>query len=48
MLKYAWVEQYSEDLQRPYFYNQDTRESTWERPADLAWRRVRVKDAKGS
>lgn len=40
---YVWVEQYSEELRRPYFYNQETRESTWERPADLAWQRVRTK-----
>lgn len=45
MFKYAWVEQYSEDLQRPYYYNQETKESTWERPADLAWRRVKIADS---
>lgn len=41
-MKYSWVEFWSEDLQRPYFHNQETLESTWERPADLAWRRLRV------
>jgi hypothetical protein len=34
---------YSEDLQRTYYYNQETRESTWDRPVDLAWRRIKVK-----
>jgi hypothetical protein len=37
------VEQFSEELQRPYFYNQETRQSQWERPPDLSWRRIRVK-----
>lgn len=27
---------------RPYFYNQETKESQWDRPPDLAWRRIRV------
>jgi hypothetical protein len=43
MLKYTWVEFYSEDLQKTYYYNQETRESTWEKPHDLGWRRIRVK-----
>ncbi|KAI8470467.1 MAG: hypothetical protein J3K34DRAFT_458868 [Monoraphidium minutum] len=41
-MKYSWVEFWSEDLQRPYFHNQETLESTWERPVDLAWRRLRA------
>lgn len=44
MYNYIWVEQWSEDLQRPYFYNQETQESQWERPSDLGWRRVKIKD----
>eukprot|EP00775_Hariotina_reticulata_P009846 gene9846-10005_t len=42
-LAYSWVEYYSEDLQRAYYFNQDTKETTWTRPDDLAWRRVPVK-----
>ena len=40
--KYSWVEGYSAEHGRAFFYNQETQESTWERPADLAWRRVAV------
>jgi hypothetical protein len=36
------VEQFSEELHRPYFYNQETRQSQWERPVDLSWRRVKA------
>ncbi|KAG2451403.1 hypothetical protein HYH02_004003 [Chlamydomonas schloesseri] len=42
--RYAWIENYSPDAKRSYFFNQVTRESTWEKPADLAWRRLRVED----
>ncbi len=38
-----WLEQYSEEAKRAFYYNQATKESTWDKPADLAWRRVRVK-----
>lgn len=40
--RYQWVEQWSEELKRPYFYNQESRVSVWERPPDLAWRRIAV------
>ncbi|KAK9807128.1 hypothetical protein WJX73_008538 [Symbiochloris irregularis] len=43
--KYSWVEGFSKDHGRAYYYNQETEESTWEKPADLAWRRVPVKPA---
>mmetsp|Transcript_17069 Transcript_17069/g.29221 ORF Transcript_17069/g.29221 Transcript_17069/m.29221 type:complete len:133 (-) Transcript_17069:253-651(-) len=39
--QYIWLEQYSEEARRSFYYNQQTKESTWERPADLAWRRIR-------
>ncbi|GAX78170.1 hypothetical protein CEUSTIGMA_g5612.t1 [Chlamydomonas eustigma] len=42
--KYAWVEQFSADLNRPYFHNQETLEASWERPFDLSWRRIAVSD----
>lgn len=41
-MEYLWVESYSEDHGRHFYFNQETQSSTWERPADLAWRRVRV------
>ncbi|EIE19207.1 hypothetical protein COCSUDRAFT_54774 [Coccomyxa subellipsoidea C-169] len=41
-LQYTWVEGWSEQYERPFFYNQDTGESVWDRPPDLAWRRVSV------
>ncbi|GBF88785.1 hypothetical protein Rsub_01686 [Raphidocelis subcapitata] len=44
-LNYEWVEFWSEDLGRPYFLNLDTLESTWQRPADLAWRRIKAPPA---
>ena len=43
-MNYAWVEGYSEEHSRPFFYNQETKESVWSRPVDLAWQRVPVKD----
>ena len=42
--RYQWVEQWSEELKRPYYYNQESRVSIWERPADLAWRRIAVQE----
>lgn len=42
--KYAWVENWSEEHKRPFYYNQKTKESMWEKPMDLAWRRVRSKN----
>ncbi|KAK9838110.1 hypothetical protein WJX81_001954 [Elliptochloris bilobata] len=39
---FTWVESYSDEHERPFFYNQQTKVSTWERPPDLAWRRVPV------
>lgn len=44
MQKYVWVEQFSEDLKRPFFFNYETKETTWERPPDLAWRRIQLHD----
>jgi hypothetical protein len=38
------IEQYSQELDRPYFFNLETSESTWERPADLSWRRIPVQE----
>lgn len=38
--KYAWVEMYSEEHKRPFYYDQQNHISTWDKPADLAWRRV--------
>ncbi|KAL6757653.1 spliceosomal protein FBP11/Splicing factor PRP40 [Haematococcus lacustris] len=43
-LAYTWVEQYSKEISKPFFWNQETLQSTWDRPADLAWRRIRVTD----
>jgi hypothetical protein len=42
--KYTWVEQYSEELRKSYFYNQETGASTWERPPDMSWRRIKVSE----
>jgi hypothetical protein len=39
-LRYVWVEGWSEDYQRPFFYNQESKQSSWDRPPDLAWKRV--------
>mmetsp|Transcript_15995 Transcript_15995/g.48035 ORF Transcript_15995/g.48035 Transcript_15995/m.48035 type:complete len:141 (-) Transcript_15995:446-868(-) len=40
--RYSWVENWSEEHKRPFYYNQRTKASKWEKPADLAWRRVRA------
>ena len=40
--KYAWVETWSEAHNRPFYYDQANQVSTWEKPADLAWRRVYI------
>jgi hypothetical protein len=42
--QYVWVEGWSEEYGRPFFFNQESRTSTWDRPPDLAWRRVRVRE----
>ncbi len=42
--KYAWVETWSEEHNRPYYYDQANHISTWDKPADLAWRRVYLPD----
>ncbi len=42
--KYAWVETWSEEHNRPYYYDQANHMSTWDKPADLAWRRVYLPD----
>ncbi|KAK9818216.1 hypothetical protein WJX72_008973 [[Myrmecia] bisecta] len=42
--RYSWVEGWSAEHKRPFYYNQETKESTWDRPPDLAWRRVPYKD----
>ena len=41
--KYAWVENWSEEHKRPFYYNQKTQASQWDKPVDLGWRRVRAK-----
>eukprot|EP00882_Tetradesmus_deserticola_P003402 GHRQ01003598.1.p2 GENE.GHRQ01003598.1~~GHRQ01003598.1.p2 ORF type:complete len:127 (+),score=20.70 GHRQ01003598.1:962-1342(+) len=41
---YGWVEHYSADMEKPYYYNQISKETTWEKPSDLAWRRVPVRN----
>jgi len=38
--RYAWVETWSEEHNRPFYYDQSNHISTWDKPADLAWRRV--------
>ncbi|PNW75016.1 hypothetical protein CHLRE_12g500050v5 [Chlamydomonas reinhardtii] len=43
-LRFAWIETYSPEAKRSFYFNQVTRESTWERPADLAWRRLRAEE----
>ncbi|GFR52999.1 hypothetical protein Agub_g15691 [Astrephomene gubernaculifera] len=40
--KWTWVEIWSPDSRRHFYYNQQTRESVWDRPPDLAWRRLRL------
>ena len=42
--KYEWVESWSEEHNRPYYYDQANHISTWDKPADLAWRRVYLPD----
>ena len=42
--KYVWVEGWSEEYGRPFVFNQESRMSTWDRPPDLAWRRVHVRE----
>lgn len=42
--KYQWVEQWSAELNKAFYYNQETRVSVWERPPDLAWRRIAVQE----
>ncbi|CAL5220666.1 g2712 [Coccomyxa viridis] len=41
-LQYVWLEGWSEDYQRPFFYNQESKQSSWDRPPDLAWRRIAI------
>lgn len=43
-MQYTWVEGWSEQYERPFFFNQETQESVWDRPPDLAWRRVTVQE----
>lgn len=38
--KYAWIETWSEEHKLPFYYDQVNKVSTWDKPADLAWRRV--------
>lgn len=40
--KYAWVATWSEEHSRPFYYDQANHVSTWDKPADLAWRRVYI------
>lgn len=46
-MQYTWVEGWSEQYERPFFYNQETQESVWDRPPDLAWRRIQVQAPQG-
>ena len=39
--RFAWRSAWSDEHQRAYFHNSATGEATWERPADLAWKRLR-------
>eukprot|EP01024_Parvocaulis_polyphysoides_P045057 TRINITY_DN41899_c0_g1_i1.p2 TRINITY_DN41899_c0_g1~~TRINITY_DN41899_c0_g1_i1.p2 ORF type:complete len:125 (-),score=19.84 TRINITY_DN41899_c0_g1_i1:407-781(-) len=41
-LDYVWVEQYSNEHRKPFYFNQETKTSVWEKPVDLAWRMVKV------
>ncbi len=41
-LQYVWLEGWSEDYQRPFFYNQESKQSSWDRPPDLAWHRIAI------
>eukprot|EP00873_Tetraselmis_striata_P021357 jgi/Tetstr1/441621/TSEL_029848.t1 len=38
---YVWVEKWSQQQRRNFYLNQETGESSWDRPVDLAWRLVR-------
>ncbi|CAL51403.1 Pre-mRNA-processing protein PRP40 [Ostreococcus tauri] len=39
-----WSSHDSEDTGVKYFYNEETKESTWDRPEELAWRRIEQDD----
>eukprot|EP01026_Neomeris_dumetosa_P044987 TRINITY_DN3811_c0_g2_i1.p2 TRINITY_DN3811_c0_g2~~TRINITY_DN3811_c0_g2_i1.p2 ORF type:complete len:128 (-),score=14.52 TRINITY_DN3811_c0_g2_i1:142-525(-) len=41
-LDYLWVEQYSAEHKKIFYFNQATKTSSWEKPVDLAWRMVKV------
>ena len=41
-LQYVWLQGWSEDYQRPFFYNQETKQSSWDKPPDLAWHRLAI------
>ena len=36
--QYTWVESYSDEHERPFFFNQETKVSTWDKPPDLGER----------
>lgn len=38
--RYTWIENWSSEHTRPFYFNQKTKTSQWEKPVDLAWRRV--------
>lgn len=38
--RYSWVENWSSEHSRPFYFNQKTKTSQWDKPIDLAWRRV--------
>ncbi|KXZ48143.1 hypothetical protein GPECTOR_30g239 [Gonium pectorale] len=40
--QWIWIENWSPDMRRHFYYNQVTKESTWDKPADLAWRRLPI------
>ncbi|KAI3424427.1 hypothetical protein D9Q98_009979 [Chlorella vulgaris] len=37
---YLWVELWSADQNRVYYFNQETKATSWDRPVDLAWIRL--------
>ncbi|EFN51001.1 hypothetical protein CHLNCDRAFT_141524 [Chlorella variabilis] len=49
--RFVWVELWSADQRRVYYFNQETQSSSWDRPVDLAWIRlpadVAIGDAAG-
>lgn len=45
---YCWLENWSSEYSRPYYYNQKSKKSQWEKPEDLAWRRVKAVPTDGS